>query len=55
MDAYELAAPSDELFQHNLQAATDHLVGHHKFRLTTDDLRGLEYVYTRVLQGAVPI
>ena len=41
MDAYELAAPSDELFQRNLKAATDHLVGTHKFRLTADDIRRL--------------
>jgi hypothetical protein len=51
MDAYELAAPSDELFQRNLKAAADHLVGHHKFRLTPDDLRGLEYVYTAFFKG----
>jgi hypothetical protein len=51
MDAYELAAPSDELFQRNLKAATDHLVGHHKFRLTPDDVRGLEYVYTAFFKG----
>ena len=51
MDAYELAAPSDELFQRNLKAATDHLVGHHKFRLTPDDVRGLEFVYTAFFKG----
>ena len=51
MDAYELAAPSDELFQRNLRAATDHLVGHHKFGLTADDIRGLEYVYSAFFKG----
>jgi hypothetical protein len=51
MDAYELAAPSDELFQRNLRAANDHLVGHHKFALTPDDIRGLEYVYTAFYKG----
>jgi hypothetical protein len=51
MDAYELAAPSDELFQRNLKAATDHLAGHHKFRLTPDDVRGLEFVYTAFFKG----
>jgi hypothetical protein len=45
-DAYELASPSDELFQKNLQEASDHLTKVHKFGLTPDDLRGLEYVYT---------
>jgi hypothetical protein len=51
MDAFELAAPSEELFQRNLKAATDHLVGRHKFRLTADDIRGLEYVYTAFFKG----
>jgi hypothetical protein len=51
MDAYELAAPSEELFQRNLKAATDHLAGHHKFRLTPDDVRGLEFVYTAFFKG----
>lgn len=51
MDAYELMAPNDDLFQKNLKAATDHLVGHHKFRLTADDIRGLEYVYTAFFKG----
>src|SRR6516164_1826923 len=45
-DAYQLAAPSDELFQKNLQEASDHLTKVHKFGMTPDDLRGLEYVYT---------
>jgi hypothetical protein len=51
MDAYELMAPNDDLFQKNLKAATDHLVGSHKFRLTADDIRGLEYVYTAFFKG----
>jgi hypothetical protein len=51
MDAYELMAPNDDLFQKNLKAATDHLTGHHKFRLTADDIRGLEYVYTAFFKG----
>jgi len=45
-DAYQLAAPSDELFQKNLQEASDHLTKVHKFGMTPDDLRGMEYVYT---------
>jgi hypothetical protein len=45
-DAYELAAPSDELFQKNLREASEHLTKVHKFGLSPDDLRGLEYVYT---------
>jgi hypothetical protein len=51
MDAYELMAPNDDLFQKNLKAATDHLVGRHKFRLAADDIRGLEYVYTAFFKG----
>jgi len=51
MDAYELMAPNEDLFQKNLKAATDHLTGHHKFRLTADDIRGLEYVYTAFFKG----
>jgi hypothetical protein len=51
MDAYELMAPNENLFQKNLKAATDHLTGHHKFRLTADDIRGLEYVYTAFFKG----
>jgi hypothetical protein len=45
-DAYQLAAPSDELFQKNLQEASDHLTKVHKFGMTPDDLQGMEYVYT---------
>jgi hypothetical protein len=51
LDAYELAAPSDDLFQRNLAAATDHLVTHHQFALTSDDVRGLEYVYSAFFKG----
>ncbi len=46
IDAYALAAPSEELYQRNLQAATDHLVKAHKFALTQEDIGGLEYVYS---------
>ena len=45
LDAYELASPSDELYRRYLQEATDHLTKTHKFALTADDLRGIEYVY----------
>ena len=34
------------LFAKNLAAVKDQLVGRHKFGLTTDDLRTIEYVYT---------
>jgi hypothetical protein len=46
LDAYQLAAPSDELYQQNLQEASNHLTKVHKFGLTPEDLRGLDYVYS---------
>jgi len=46
LDAYELAAPSDDLYHHYLQEATDYLTKTRKFGLTADDIRGIEYVYT---------
>jgi len=46
LDAYELASPSDELYHRYLQEATEHLTKTHKFALTPDDLRGMEYVYS---------
>jgi hypothetical protein len=46
IDAYELAAPSDDLYHRYLQEATDYLTKTHKFGLTADDIRGMEYVYT---------
>ena len=46
LDAYELASPSEDLYHRTLQEAIDHLTKVHKFALTPDDVRGLEYVYT---------
>ena len=45
LDAYELASPSEELFVRYLKEATDHLTKTHKFALTADDIKGIEYVY----------
>jgi hypothetical protein len=45
LDAYELASPSEELFRRYFQEATDHLIKAHKFALTADDIKGMEYVY----------
>jgi hypothetical protein len=45
LDAYELAAPNEELFHRYLREATDHLTRTHKFALTADDIKGIEYVY----------
>jgi hypothetical protein len=46
LDAYELASPSEELYHRHLQEAIDRLTKTHKFALTPDDLRGIEYVYS---------
>jgi hypothetical protein len=45
------ATPSEELFKENLQAAKDRLVKDHRFALSADDLRGLEYVYSAFFRG----
>src|SRR5688572_23050302 len=44
--AYANAAPDSGLFARNAAAVKEHLVGKHKFGLTIDDLRTIEYVYT---------
>ena len=44
--AYANAAPDSQLFARNMAAMKDHLVGKHRFALTSDDLRTIEYVYT---------
>src|SRR5262245_64965943 len=49
--AYANVTPSDELFKQNLQAAKDRLVNEHKFVLTPDDLKSLEYVYSAFFRG----
>jgi hypothetical protein len=51
--AYRRAAPSDALFGRNLQAVRDRLVKQHGFRLATEDLMNLEYVY-QAFQTAGP-
>ena len=49
--AFEDAPASDDLFKENLQAAKDRLVKDHKFALSADDLKGLEYVYSAFSRG----
>jgi hypothetical protein len=49
--AYANATPSEELFKLNLQAAKDRLVNEHKFTLSPDDLKSLEYVYSAFFRG----
>ena len=43
-DAYETAAPDDELFEHNLAAVLDHLSRTHQFRLSQNDADQIRYV-----------
>ena len=44
--AYANAVPDSALFAKNFAAVKDQLVNKHKFSLTSDDLRTIEYVYT---------
>ena len=44
--AFANVTPDSALFAKNLAAVKEQLVGRHKFALTTDDLRTIEYVYT---------
>jgi len=43
--AYLLVEPSDELYARNLKEIEHHLVARHGFSLTSDDVKGIEYVY----------
>jgi hypothetical protein len=49
--AYDKAEVSESLFRRNLQEATDHLVKHHGFNLSPEDVKSLEYVYTAFFRG----
>jgi hypothetical protein len=49
--AYADVMPSEALFRSNLQAARDRLVNDHKFALSPDDLKSLEYVYSAFFHG----
>src|SRR5262249_21342648 len=44
--AFANVTPDSALFAKNLAAVKEQLVTRHKFGLTTDDLRTIEYVYT---------
>ena len=44
--AYANAVSDSALFARNFAAVKDQLIGKHKFALTSDDLRTIEYVYT---------
>jgi hypothetical protein len=53
--AFENAMPNGELFKDNLQAAKDKLLKDHKFALSDDDMKGLEYVYSAFFRGGVDV
>src|SRR4051812_39621284 len=43
--AYEAVDASDDLYKRNLKNITDWLTKKHKFKLSAEDLEGIEYVY----------
>jgi hypothetical protein len=49
--AFENVPASEDLFKENLQAAKDRLVKDHKFALSADDLKSLEFVYSAFYRG----
>jgi hypothetical protein len=49
--AYEEVTPDRELFDDNLQHIVELLTKRHGFKLTDDDLKNLEYVYTAFFEG----
>ena len=53
--AFENVSPSDELYKDNLQAAKDKLLKEHKFGLSDDDLKGIEYVYSAFFRGGIDV
>src|ERR1700730_3538632 len=44
--AYLQVEPSDELYARNLKEIQHHLVARHGFSLTSEDVKGIEYVYS---------
>jgi hypothetical protein len=49
--AFESVPKSEDLFKENLQAAKDRLVKDHKFALSADDFKSLEFVYSAFYGG----
>jgi len=49
--SYSAAVPSEALFKANLRAALDRLEKLHRFTLTEDDERRIEYVYSAFYEG----
>ncbi|HET7618750.1 MAG TPA: hypothetical protein VFK20_09605 [Vicinamibacterales bacterium] len=55
LTAYATAPPDPKLYERNLQAATKRLMKQHRFALTRDDLRSLDYVYRAFLNAGPEI
>ena len=49
--AFRSVPPDETLFRENLKAIGDHLTVKHPFKLTNEDMRSLEYVYTAFYEG----
>jgi hypothetical protein len=49
--AFENVPQSEDLFKENLQAARDRLVKDHRFALSADDFKSLEFVYSAFSRG----
>jgi hypothetical protein len=49
--AFENVPASEDLFKENLQAAKDRLARDHKFALSADDFKSLEFVYSAFYRG----
>jgi hypothetical protein len=53
--AFENVPPGDDLFRDNLQAVEDKLVKEHRFTLSEEDLKGIEYVYSAFFRGGIDV
>jgi hypothetical protein len=55
IEAYLTVTLSDELFQQNVRAVREWLIGHHQFPLSSDDLNVLYYVHAAFASGGPDI
>src|SRR5262249_20555135 len=51
LEAFDEAPPSDELFSNHLRTILNRLVSHHRFQLSADDRRAVEFVYRAFYAG----
>jgi hypothetical protein len=52
--AYDKVAPTEDLYKENLRAVTDWLTKKHAFKLSADDVAGVDYVYHTAFYGGGP-